>query len=78
MCMCARVSACVLVCVCGGGLSARVPGRVHVRVRVALFSQHATRLHHIVTSFVAALASPHFSTFSHKKHDFIKRLLNMK
>jgi hypothetical protein len=52
----------------------RVPGRVGVYmsvvVHVALFIEHATRTRCIVTSFVAPLASPYFSTLSHKRHDF--------
>ena len=48
----------------------REPGRVHVRARVALLIQHETRISHIVTSFVAPLAPPHFATLSHKRHDF--------
>ena len=38
--------------------------------RVALLIQHATRMRHIVTSFVAPLAAPYFSTLSHTRHDF--------
>ena len=34
--------------------------------RVALFSQHARRMRHIVSS----LAVPYFSTLSHKRHEF--------
>ena len=41
----------IFVCVC-------------VRVHVALLIQHATRMRHIVTSYVAPLAPPYFSTFS--------------
>jgi hypothetical protein len=44
-------------------------------VRAALFIQHARR---IVTSFVTPLAPPHFSTLSHKRHDFREKLLNIK
>jgi hypothetical protein len=36
-------------------------------------------MRHIVTPFVASLASPHFSTLAHKRHDFRKKeLLNIK
>ena len=41
--------------------------------RVALLIQHATHMRHIVTSFVAPLAPSHFSTLSHKRHDFPKK-----
>jgi hypothetical protein len=40
---------------------------------VALLIQHAARVRHIVTSFVAPLVSPYFSTLSHKRHDFRKK-----
>ena len=43
-----------------------------VCVNVALLILHAKRMRHIVTSFVAPLALPHFSTLSHKGHDFRK------
>jgi hypothetical protein len=48
---------------CGGAQARR-------RVHVALLIQHATRMPHIVTSFVASLAPPHSSTLSHKRHDY--------
>jgi hypothetical protein len=40
-----------------------------MRVLVAMLIQHATRMRHIVTSFVAVLAPPYFSTLSHKRQD---------
>jgi hypothetical protein len=43
---------------------------VCTRVRVPLLMQLATLVRHIVTSFVAALASSHFSTSSDKRHEF--------
>jgi len=48
-------------------------------VPVALVIQHATRVRHIDIS--GWLAVPHFSTLSHKRHDFRKKkenLVNMK
>ena len=45
---------------------ARARGRVHV----ALLIHHATRMRHIVTSFVAPLALQYFWTLSHKRQDF--------
>ena len=30
-------------------------------------------MRHVVTSFVAPLAPPYFSTLSHKRHDFRKK-----
>ena len=66
------------VCVCARARAfVRVLGRVGVYmsvvVHVALFIEHATRTRYIVTSFVAPLASPYFSTLSHKRHDFRKK-----
>jgi hypothetical protein len=58
------------MCVCGwvGGW---VPGGLVVGacVHVALFIQHATRMCHILTSFVAPLAPPYFLTLSHTWHE---------
>jgi hypothetical protein len=50
---------CVCVCVCVR-VSALVRGRVQVRAHVALLIQHATRMRHTVTSFVAPLESTLF------------------
>jgi hypothetical protein len=47
-------------------------------VRVALLIQHATLLRHVVTSFVVPLAAPHFSTISHKRRDFRKKVTEHK
>jgi hypothetical protein len=65
--MCMRVRACVRV-----GIRAR--GRVHV----ALLIQHATLKRHVVTSLVAPLSPPYFSTLSHKRCDFWKRYIEHK
>ena len=43
-------------------------------VHVALLIQYATRMRHIVTSFVVPLAPPYFSTLSDKWHDFQKEV----
>jgi hypothetical protein len=63
--------------VCAGALER---GRVHARARVlvALLIQHATHMRHIVTSFVAPLAPPCFSTLSHKRRDFRKKVIEHK
>ena len=49
-----------------------------VRVRVVLLIQHATRMRHTVTSFVAPLAPLYLSTLSHKRHDFRKDVTEYK
>ena len=61
----------ICVCVC-------VRMRSRARVHVALLIQHATRMRHIVTSFVAPLAPPYFSTLSHKRHDFREKVIEHK
>jgi hypothetical protein len=48
----------IFVCVCPGVWA-------YACAYVALLIQHATRIRHIVTSFVAPLAPPYFSTLSH-------------
>jgi hypothetical protein len=47
-------------------------------VSVALFIQHSTCMRHIVTSFVAPLAPPYFSTLFHKRHDFREKVIDHK
>ena len=37
-----------------------------VYMHIALLIQHATRMHHVVKSFVAPKSTPSFSTLSHK------------
>jgi hypothetical protein len=65
------VCVCVLACV-----GARERGPLHARV--VLLNKHAACMRHTVTSFMAPLAPPHFSTLSHKRHDFRETLLNIK
>ena len=69
-----RVCACVCVCVCGAG-SSGASTCAYAWLHVVFLIQHATRMRHIVTSFVASLAAPHFSTLSHKRHDFRKKVI---
>jgi hypothetical protein len=43
--------------------------------REALIIQRATRMRHILLSFVASLAPPHFSALSHKRHEFLQKVI---
>jgi hypothetical protein len=62
---------CVCVCVC--------PGRCACTyVNVAWLIQHAVCMLHIVTSFVASQSPPHFSTLSHKRWNFRKKVIEHK
>ena len=47
-------------------------------VYVALVIQYTKRMRHIILSFVACLAVPHFSALSHKRHDFRKMFVEYK
>jgi hypothetical protein len=47
-------------------------------VHIALLIQHATRMRHIVTSFVIPQSPPNFSTLSHKRCDFRKNVIEYK
>jgi len=46
-------------------------------VSVASVIQHAKHMHHVILSSVASLAL-HFSTLSHKQHDFQKEVIEHK
>ena len=45
---------------------------------LVLFIQHAKRLHRVILSSVASPTVQHFSTLSHKRHDFRKRGIGYK
>jgi hypothetical protein len=71
VCACLRVRACVHMCMW-------IPGRVDVCMRIdacSLANSNATRVRHIVTSFVAPRPPPNFSTLSHKRCDFRKKFI---
>jgi hypothetical protein len=69
-------SVCMCVCACVNARACGFPGAwacACVCVRVALLTQHATRMRHIVTSFLAPLAPSYFSTLSRKQMIFEKQ-----
>jgi hypothetical protein len=48
------------------------------RESVALVTQHAKRVRGIIVSAVTCLILPYFSTVSHKRHDFRKKIFEHK
>ena len=70
---CAFARAYVRICGCPGAWACPC-----AYARVILIIQHASRMCLSVSSFVASLATPYFSTLSHKRHDLCKMLLNIK
>jgi hypothetical protein len=66
----------IFVCVCVCVRACGYPGAwacACACVHVALLIEYAMRIRHIVTSCVAPLAPPYFSTLSHKRRDFRKK-----
>ena len=49
-----------------------------VFVVAALVIQHAKRMRRIILSFDSCLPLSYFSTLSYKRHDFRKKILNIK
>jgi hypothetical protein len=47
-------------------------------VCVVLVIQDAKRMRRIILSSVVRLALPYFSTLSHRRHDFRKKILDIK
>jgi hypothetical protein len=43
------------------------------RASVVLLTKHATRMRHMLLSFVSPSATPHLSTLPHKRHDIRKK-----
>jgi hypothetical protein len=72
-CVCVHVCACLRA---SGYPSAWACACAYVHT--ALLIQHATRMRHIVTSFVVPRSLPYFSTLSHKRYDFWEILIEHK
>jgi hypothetical protein len=71
---------CLSVCVCVRD-ACGYPGAwacACERTGVALLTQHAMRMRHIVSSFLAPISPPHFSTLTHKRHDFREKVIEHK
>ena len=67
------VYVCVRTCVCPGEWTCAC-----MCMSVALLIQHTTGMCHIVTSFVASLIPPYFSTLSHQRRNFRKKVTEHK
>jgi hypothetical protein len=61
-------------CCCGKAISITYSECVFV----ALVTQHAMRMRRVTLSCVACLTLPRFSTLSHKQHDFLKKVIQLK
>ena len=69
---------CVHACACVH-VGARARGRVQAHTYIiALLIQQATRMRHIVTSFVAHRSPLHFSTLSQNRCDFRVKVIEYK
>ena len=74
---------CVCVCVFARAsgyvrVNVRACGHVHGHAPVVLLFQRVTRVRSILTSLVVSLTPPYFSKLSHKRHNFLKKELNIK
>jgi hypothetical protein len=61
-CVCVHACACVRTCGCMAEWACAC-----AHVHIAFLIQHATRMRHVVMSFVAPLSPLYFSTLSHKR-----------
>ena len=68
-------------CVCARGCVRACPGAwscACARAHVAVLIQRATRMRHVVLSFVATLATQQFATLSYERRDFQKNVTEHK
>ena len=73
LCVCVYAYACVRACGYPGAWAC-----AFAYVHIALLIQHATRMRHIVTSFVTPQSPLYFSTLLHKRCDFRKKVIQHK
>jgi hypothetical protein len=71
--VCTQARGCLRVRGSAGALAC-----AYVRARVALVAQYAKYMRRIVLSSAASLAPPHFSTLSHKQHNFREKVTEHK
>jgi hypothetical protein len=76
--VCVRTRACVRVCVGGGGGVLGPVGLYMYCACVASLIHHATRMRHIVTSFLTSVIPQYSSTLCHKQHNFRESVVGHK